>query len=283
MARTVTQIYNEILTEKAKYSSLDGLSNTSNASIWRSIYYVVAVAIATAEQLRDLFQTELLEVAETLPTGTPKWYAQTLLDYQEGYNLEYNRTNGKLEYSVIDEEAKIIKVATCESESDTVVLKCAKDNGAHGLEELSGPEYLSVLAYINDYKFAGTVVSLISSPPDYLRIKLNVKVNASIINSLGQSTSNITVYPVEDAINDYIKEYGNTNFNSTFKLIDLIDTIQLVAGVTNVVVTEAYGKPVNGTEYIGILSTQLNTYKAEAGYLQIDPSYPLNSNITYIV
>lgn len=282
MARTVTEIYNTFLSEKEKYSSLSGLTSTSTTAIWRSIYYAAAVVMGTAEQLRDVWESDMLESAATLPCGTPKWYAARLLEYQEGYVLEYNRTNGRLEYSTIDEEARIIKVATCESESDTVVLKCAKSDGGTGLTNLSVSEYIAVREYIDQYKFAGTIVSLISNPADLLQLSIKVKVDTTLITTDGYLVSNNTTYPIEDAINTFIKEYSLTNFNSTLQLSDLVDAIQKVNGVKTAVISVANAKPSGGVEYIDVLSTTLHTYKAEAGYCTIDPSYTLRDHITYV-
>jgi hypothetical protein len=283
MARTISQIYQEILAEKAKHRSLDSLSNTSNASMWRAIFYVVAVTISVAEQLRDVFQTLMLQMAENLPTGTKRWYAQKLLEYQEGYELSYNRENGEIGYAVTDEEAKILQVATCDSESDTVILKTAKPDGEGGLAPLTVQEHGSVLSYISQYKFAGTIISLLSLEPDLLKVSLKARVNATIINSDGTSVENPDQYPIEDAITNFLKEYGITNFDSTLKIISLIDAIQLVPGVENIVITQAEAAPYGSSDPIDILATSMHTYKAEAGYLNVDPTHLLRNNITYIV
>jgi len=283
MARTVTQIYNEILTEKSKYSSLAGLTNTSATAIWRTFFYAIAVVIATSEQLRDVFQTNLLAIAETLPTGTNKWYAQELLKYQEGYTTSFNRTTGKVEYAVEDENARILIAATAETEGPNLVLKCIKSDGNGGGKELSAMEYESVYRYIQDFKFAGPVVLLVSDPGDILRLEMNVEVDATIINSIGQSMTNSSVYPVEDVIQEFLISYQNSNFDSTFVLIKLIDAIQEVSGVKNVVVTTAQAKKHSGQVFTDILANNLQKYNTWSGWLKIDSTYTLRDNITYIV
>lgn len=280
MARNTQEIYQTILDEKAKYSSLNGLTNTASTAIWKTIFYVIAVVIATYEQLQDVFKNELLSSADNLQVGTRIWYAQQMLNYQEGYELIYNRLNGRLEYPITDEVSKIIVGATCINESDTVVLKVCKSSGST-LTNLDSTQISSVNYYINDFKFAGTNTRLISLPGDLLKLKLKVKVNQTKINVQGQSLLDITKYPVEDAINTFLYKIGTETFDNEFKIVDLIDSIQSVDGVTNVVITEAQSKPESEIIYINILLSEFETYQPNAGYLQIDPSQPLRTNIIY--
>ena len=281
MARKTQEIYQTILDEKAKYSSLNGLTNTASTAIWKTIFYVVAVVIASYEQLQDVFKNELLSSADNLQVGTRIWYAQQMLNYQEGYNLIYNRSNGRLEYPIVDDSSKIIVGATCINESDTVVLKVCKSSGST-LTNLDSTQISSVNYYINDFKFAGTNTRLISLPGDYLKLKIKVKVNQTKINIQGQSLLDITKYPIEDAINTFLYEFGTENFDNEFKIVDFIDSIQSVDGVNNVVITEAEAKPASELIYINILSNEFETYQPNAGYLQIDPSQQLRTNIIYL-
>jgi phage baseplate assembly protein gpV len=278
MARTVNEIYNSILTEKLKYPSLNNLNSPSLVSIWSTIFYVVAVCIATSEQLRDVFNTNLQKTAATLPTGVNQWYAQTLLLYQDGYNISYDRTTGTVGYSTLDSSSQILTVATCESIDSNVILKTITKDGP-----LTPTQYQSVSKYIKDFKFAGPIVKLISDPGDLLQLAINVQIDPTIINISGQSISNQSVYSVEDAINNYLLTFQNTNFDSNLKLIKLIDAIESLNGVLNVVVTIANAKTYDGPFYSNILASPLNTYNSNSGWFQIDPSFTLRNNISYLI
>lgn len=282
MARTVTVIYNEMLAEKAKYSSLDGLTNTASVAIWRSIMYACAVVIATFEQLQDVFKTELLETAKKLPVGTAKWYAQKALDYQEGYTLEYNRINGAYEYPVIDTNALLNKVSSCVNEGGNIVIKVAKDNGIGGLTNLTEPQINQVYNYFQTVKIIGPVIKVLSLQPDLMRLNIRVKVDNTIINSLGQSVTSLTSYPIEDAINYHISSFSLTSFGSEITLLSIVDAIQNVNGVKNIKINSAYAKAATDTLYTNILDNDLNVYNSLAGYIEIDPLYTLRNNITYI-
>ena len=283
MARNISTIYQQMLDEKAKYSSLNDLDNTSNVAIWKTVMYVIAVVIAAFEQLQDVFKSELITLAETLPVGTRQWYAQKMLEYQEGYPLTYNRDSGKIEYSAVDESAMIIKVASCVSESDTVVIKVAKDDGNEGLTALTPTQITSVRAYINDFKFAGSIAKLISAPGDTLKLTANIKIDAVKINTLGQSTLDNTKYPVEEAIVNYLKTFSIEDFNSEFLLIKLTDAIQQVDGVKNVNISLAQAKASTFVNYTDILLTEFKTYNTESGYLVVDPTHLLSDNLTYTI
>lgn len=282
MARTVSVIYQQMLTEKLKYASLNTLTNTATTAIWRTIMYVISVVIASFEQLQDVFKSELLQIAALLPTGSTQWYAQKLLDYQAGYSLSYNRTTGQLVYPTIDTTSQIIIAATCKNESDTVVLKAAKSDGLNGLTNLTSQEILSVNSYINDFKFAGTITRFISLPGDWLKLSMAVKIDKTKINSLGQLVSDVTKYPVEDAIVNYLKTFATTNFDDEFLLIKLTDALQATDGVININYTLAEAMPQSDTTYLNILATEFKTYQTTAGYLIVDPTHSLRTNINYL-
>lgn len=282
MARTVQTIYNEMLSEKAKYQSLNGLTNTTSVAIWSSLMYACAVVMTSFEQLQDVFKFELLETAKKLPIGTAKWYAQKALDYQEGYTLTYNHVNGAFEYTVTDSTSLLCKVSSCVNEGGNVVIKVAKDNGIGGLTNLTQPEIDNVYNYFQTIKMIGPIVKVLSMQPDLMRLNIKVKIDNTIINSLGQSVTSPTTYPVEDAINYHISSYSLTTFGSEFTLLSLIDAIQSIKGVVNVKINSALAKAATDVLFTDIYANDLNVYYSIAGYLTIDPSYTLRNNITYI-
>lgn len=283
MARTVTEIFNEMIAEKAKYSSLDDLSSTKASAVWRSIMYIAAVSINVHEQLMDVYKTELVTLGESLPNGTLPWYANKLLEFQQGYSLIYNRNNGNIEYSTIDEDAKIIKVATAENEADTVILKCAKFDDDEKLIPLTENERLAAFNYMRDVKFAGTLINILSYNGDELKLYANVKIDPKKITSSGALLKNPNVFPVEDAINSYLNTFYAKNFNSELSLTSLTEYVKSIDGVKDFVITEAYAKPFSSTAYTDVLLTQFYTYKSDAGYLNISDSFPLSTTLTYVI
>jgi hypothetical protein len=282
MARTVTQIYNQMLAEKAKYQSLDALTNTTSVAIWSSLMYACAVVMASFEQIQDVFKTELLIEAEKLPIGTKRWYADKALEYQDAYELSYDRTSGRYKYDIIDNDALLCKVSSCEDEAGNIVIKVAKDNGLGGLTNLDNTEISNVYNYFQLIKMIGPVLLVKSLLPDVMRLVMKIKVDNTIINSLGQSVASPTTYPIEDAIHTYISSFSLITFGSEFNIQGLIDAIQSVRGVINIKINSALARANNDILFNDILATDMNTYQSLAGYMIIDPTFTLRNNITYI-
>ena len=90
MARTIKQIYDAMITEKETFSSLNtlvpnpdtaqtflsDLTTSSKVAIWRLMFWVVAVAIWSHEQIFDQHKAELIEIGNNLITGTKRWYKE---------------------------------------------------------------------------------------------------------------------------------------------------------------------------------------------------------------
>ncbi len=70
MARTVTEIYNDLLAQKEATPELAGLTSTAKTAIWRLWLYIVAYVIALHEALWDKKANELTELAKI------HWWAQ---------------------------------------------------------------------------------------------------------------------------------------------------------------------------------------------------------------
>jgi hypothetical protein len=59
------------------------------------------------------------------------------------------------------------------------------------------------------------------------------------------------------------------------------DSIQAVEGVSNVVINTCQAK-YGSLAYSNILLSTEQSYQSNAGYLTIDPAYPLATSITYL-
>jgi hypothetical protein len=270
MARSVDTIYNLMLTEKTKYASLEKLNNPSLVAIWSTIFYIVAIAINLHEQLWDFFKSDLELTARDLPTGTKYFYGQKSKEFQNGYTLQYNSDLGRLEYSAIDEEARIIQVVSSEVEDRNLILKVAKSDGADGIEKLSSAELDSFKSYINDIKFVGTPVLCRSDDADDIKFEFNIKVDKNVIKLTGESVSETGVYPIKNKIQEYLITFQNENYDSLFVLTNIIDAIQSVDGVYNVVCKMCGAKKWSAVDYIDVFDTDLQTYQSWSGYFSFD-------------
>jgi len=298
MARTVNEIYDEIITQKESVSSLTGLTpapdtaqtfledltSTSKVAIWRLICWIVAVAVWTHELLWDIFEAEIdAKILDAIP-GSDRWYVEMIKEFQYGDTQTWDGES--YVYDPVDTTAQIIEQAAVQVSNGILIVKIAKSDGASGLTQLSAAEEAAFESYLDDNKFAGTLTRIINDTPDLLQLEYNVYVDNSIIYNddtnpadplNGSLYSDPTSFPVVDAITDYIQ---TLDFNGIFRVVKLTDAIQSVTGVTNVVAVTVKAK-YGGYAYTDILVLSDQAYSSNAGYLDIDPVYPLTSEINY--
>lgn len=287
MARTIEEIYNEMAQEKATLTSLNGLepagvdnatnfiaSLTSGSQManWRLMMWVCAFGIYVHEKLFDKHLEELEAVKKTMKVGTPLWYRDQALIFQYGDALTWN--GNQYLYDPVNTVNQIIKRAAVIEVGGQVRIKVAKLNGSNLPIPLAAAEENSFLNYMQQVKVAGTNIAIINRSADLLRLELKVYYDPLLMSPTGGLISSPSTQPVEDAINAYIEELP---FNGKLGLVELTDAIQAAAGVVSPHITLAEAKvgtlpEVSISEY----------YTAEAGYMSINPNYPLNTTITYV-
>ncbi|CAB4127986.1 hypothetical protein UFOVP105_10 [uncultured Caudovirales phage] len=288
--RTISEIYNSMIAEKESFASLSDLSlapdtaqtfltdltSSSKVAIWRLLFWVVAVAIWTHEQVFELFRAEIVTLGTSLITGTRNWYRLQSEAFQYGDALTWNPLTLKFEYARGSTGLKIVKHASVREAVGILRIKVAKSDGAGGLTPLSGPEQTAFETYINQIKFAGTSVSVVNLSADLLKLQIDVYYNPMLMTETGENIVVSGSYPVRDAINNHLIDLP---FDGTFNLTKLTDAIQNAYGVIDTVINLSEAKS-GSNPYV---STGQN-YIANAGYLKIDPTFPLNSTavINYI-
>ena len=277
MARTINEILNDMITAKNSESSLSGLTSTSLVSIWRNIFYICAVAIKYIEDLFDVLLTDVEARREEIPVGTLKWYASESLVYQFGDSLIFE--NGRLEYAVIDEDKYVVDLAAADIENGVIIIKAAKITSGVA-EQLSIAEKAGFTQYWIEKRFAGASISIISQDPDLLKAYYRITYDAQILASDGSLLSDSGTFPVEDAITEFLQIFQEDNFAGNMRVMNLTDAIQSATGVINVVATAIEAKPDGGT-YTDVLATDSQTYTSRAGYMKVDPAFPLSTTLTY--
>jgi len=287
MSRTIKQIYDAMVTEKETFSSLNALvpnpdtsqtflsdlTTSSKVAVWRLIFWVVAVSIWSHEQIFDQHKAELIEIGNNLITGTKRWYKEQALKFQYGDSLIWDATKLKFEYSLLSAGVKVVKACSVREANGQIRIKIAKDDGSGGLTPLT-TELSSFTSYMNKIKFAGTNILITNINADDLKISMNIFYDPLLLKSTGEYILNAGIFPVEDAINEHLK---NLPFDGTFNRTKFIDSIQSVVGVVDPQLISSEAKS-GSNPYV---STGQN-YIASAGYLVIDNAYPLSSVINYM-
>lgn len=285
MARTEFEIYDGLIAEKNAEPTLSGLQPTidtaqtllldlqspSRVADWRLFFWIFSVAAATLEGLFDLFKADVDAKIKSAIVGSPLWYQSICFNFQLGDSLVY--IDNKYQYVTIDPSLQIIKRAAVIDSAPLVVIKVAKVV-AGTMAKLSAPEKSAFTAYINKVKVAGTQTVIISDDPDLFKVAATVYYDPLVMAPDGSLLSDPSIFPVQDAINGYISAL---EFNGDLVLNKLIDAMQVAQGVINPVITAAEAK------YGAFTYTPFTVkYNAYAGYLVIDPAFPLNTQITYV-
>ena len=282
MARSVSTIYNEMVTEKQTFSSLKGLvpnpetaatliselTSNSKVAVWRLFFWVVAFCIHLHEVVWDFFKIEIESILANKEPGTTGWMVSKSLEFQYGDDLEW--INNKFQYAIIDESKQIIKVAAGSEGEGIVILKVAKISGDEYVKLESG-ELDAYSAYIELIKYAGVRVTKISENADEAKIAYQVFYNPLILNSDGSLISDPTIFPVLTAVNTYLK---NLPFDGILVLSDLTQIIKGVVGVKDCVLTLAQAR--HGSDAYADIA---RTYETYSGYITNATNYPA---LTYI-
>ncbi len=284
MARTLSEIYLAIVAEKnnqttintlqpaidSEQTLLDDLCASSKVADWRLFVYIIAVAIWLHENIWDLFKAEVDSIVESAIPGTSRWYQSVAFIFQYGDALSW--IDNKFKYETVDVTKQIIKRSATIETGGVLYIKVAKLNGNDPVK-LDAGELTAFRTYINDIKFAGTNISIISADADRLKLTLNIIYDPLVLASNGSLLTNSAIFPVEDAINDYL---AGIVWAGTFNLTKLIDAIQVAQGVVDPILTTVEGKA-----YGGIYNIINQNYQSISGYMIIDPDNLLNTTLTY--
>jgi hypothetical protein len=207
------------------------------------------------------------------------WYLEKCKNFHDGLELVW--LDGQFQYdltSVLDaEERKIIdRVAVLESSDGELVVKVATDN-AGNIEPLSAPQLLRFTNYLRLIKDAGNRIRIINQEADKLKLTLDVYVDVSIIDlATGQLlNTDEVVYPVEEAINNYL---SNLEFNGAFVKEFLKNEIQKASGVKLPLIQSLEW------QYATFPFITIAEWKVpEAGYFKIEPTDLTINYLPYVL
>jgi len=287
MARTISEIYDEIVSVKNGTSELDGLlplnessqtfldaqSSGSKVALWRLWCWIFATVCWLQEVMLDKHKEEVALKMSHTPYGTIPWYHKIVLAFQLGYELEWNEERNQYLYSDTSSpaavESRIIKRAAVTFANGQLVFKVAKIT-AGVPAALDNAELSSVHAYLTEMAYPGTNIVLISEMADDLRLDVTFYFDPLVLNPDGSSITDSSVYPVNDAVNAFIQSLP---FNGRMTLQKLVDAMQAVPGISDLVLNAAEYRYGN----LDYLPTG-REYLPFAGHMVLDSA---NSNFNY--
>jgi len=279
--RTQLEIYTELTTNfvnnatiQQRYGLVPGQTfdeQFSKVSLEATLFHVVSYSIWILEGLFGKHVAWINRRAAEIRTGNTAWYARQALNYQHGDALVWDSEKEVYEYANIDESLRLVKFAKA-IDAGSVFMKVAKE-GANSPEKLTPSELASFTAYMQRVKFAGVQLDIVSRDADDLKISYKIFYDPLVLNADGSLISNPSVFPVEDAINSY---NADLPFDARFNVTELTDRLQSTEGVVNPIFESAEGR--SGAQAYAPIT---DYYESNAGYMRVDPAFPLSSTITY--
>ena len=264
MARTATEIQNEIILAVQADPTLSGLTSPSSVAIWRLWAFVVASSMEVQEQLWDVFKADLEQIAREAVPGTADWLQNRVLEFQyDATNPQViSVVNGKATYPTIDASLRIITRAAIKEQSNgRTLVKVAKDDGAGGLIPLTTIEENALISYLDAIGFVGIPIDTSTQFPDRLRFQGEIFYNGQYVETTVKTN-------VIAAINAYLKSISLDEFDGKVVREQIIDAIQAVAGVTGIdtLNVSLIGRP-SSVPLTGSVVTITREYETAAGYI----------------
>lgn len=275
MARAIIDIQNEVY---AKIAADPILPNSiSNSSIYRRFTFIICYIIWVVESLFDTHNQEINAIIEAKFPHRTSWYKTKSLAFQYGFDLirdtdKYDNTG------FTDEEieaSKVIKYSAVTKSGGQLRIKIATETA--GVLTPIAPEVKTAFdAYIEDVADAGVNYLVVNLLPDILLLNMQIFINPLVLDANGMSILNGN-YPVQDAINEFMKELP---FNGELVLFDLETKIKAAEGVVipNIINAESQAIDINTNQYQDAEPINVKTIPV-SGYFKI----PNFDNVNYVV
>lgn len=273
MARSINTILAIMDAEQANQVGLASLNSTSQTAIHKLLKYIVAVNCFLQETLWDIFKKDIETTIDKAPTGSALWLQDRIFKFQYSATIPQvtQLINYAPTYPLIEANLRIVTRCSVNTTAlNTVDIKVAKSEPSVAL---TSTELNSLKGYVSQggngtiigagvgIGFAGIYYNINSYTSDKIYLKCNVIFNGQYANVIQVNT--------ELAINNYLK---NIPFNSNIKVSALMDAIQLVEGVTDVIINDmalrADSTPfANKTFLVNNNTLLINSYPSFAGYI----------------
>ena len=141
-------------------------------------------------------------------------------------------------------------------------------------EPLSADELTAFTSYLQERKPAGVLLQAASFSPDQVQVSMTIQYDPQVLTADGRLIADPSIYPVEDAINAYLK---NIVYGGDLNKTKLVDAVQAAAGVRDVVLSGVSVKPDSSSEFTPVAG---NNYTSVGGSFV---SNNLRSGITYVL
>lgn len=226
---------------------------------------VIASSGKTIEDIIDIHKKEVIDLVNTMTPGTLLWYQQEAMRFQLGDTLQWNQDKMIYEYPSIDPSKQIVKLCAVIETNGQLLMKVANiDSNGDPIPLTTSPidELNAFSTYMNQVKYAGVHLNIVSREPDEIKLKLKIYYNPTVLSNDGSMLNDNTAFPIEDTVKDYLRLLP---FNGRFNVTDLIDSLQQTEGVINPIFKSAEAR-------YGLMPWSVinDYYLANAGYMSLE-------------
>ncbi len=273
MARSIAVIKNQILAQKAVSPVLNAMNSVSMTAIFNLWAYITAVAINLSEQATDLKVSFIELLLKTKQVPSDQWLQSKVFEFQYSATTPQvvQLTNFAPTYNPIDTTLRIVSRCSVKTTGQRIVT--VKVATGEPPAALSAPQLSALTGYLTQggdgtvsgagtgIAYAGVQIKVSSTDSDKLYLKGTITYNGQY-NAIIQTN-------VIAAIESYLAAIP---FDGNIKVLNLIDAIQSVAGVTDIIIEDlairANATAFGSKTYLIQSFTQLQTtYPTFAGYV----------------
>jgi hypothetical protein len=257
MARDTQDIFDDLLAQVLADPILGPLyTSTSKVASYRQWLWLISEANNTEENLYDDLTALVNNAIATMKAHTLQWYVTKAKAFQYGDALPVDSDV----YAVIDATKQVVAYAAAVEITKGIRIKVAKLSGGD-LAKIT-TELAAFTAYMGLIKDAGVRLQIDSNDPDSLQLSLTIYYDPLILDSAGKRLDGTDDTPVQDAIDEFLK---NLPFNGLYTNFALLNAISKVEGV--VMPDLVYARATHGALPYTDIDPE---YLPDAGYLRID-------------
>lgn len=231
----------------------------SSVSIESILFGIFASAAYVMEQLFDNFTASVdRKIAAAIPATIP-WYHNACLKYQHGDKLVLDQDTQQYRYEEEDPSKQLVKFAACRDKGGYVYILVSGEDEEGLPTALKSNVIMPFEEYLKAIKPAGIQLDIHTYNPDDVVMSIAIQYDSLILNPDGSLINDESRYPVEDAINTYLR---NIEYGGIFNKTKLVDAIQQADGVLDLQVQSIAAKAYGDDSYTVVVK---NNYESVGG------------------
>lgn len=225
----------------------------SAVSVINILLFVVAVGLHTMEWMFDLFTQHVEERIAAAYPGSVSWLYNRALEFQDDDEAnDYYAQHGRYESAV--ESKQIVKHVSVVEKFNMVTIKVSGQNH----EPLTAMQLAAFGAYMNNLKFAGVHLAISSIQSDDLSLTLRVWRNRLVMRAEDNAK-------IQEAVTLYL---DSIKYGGIFNKTKLIDALQVIPGVTDVIIEGCVFDAHDSNTTHTVLDSQ--NYESIAGHITLN-------------